>query len=124
MSVVASSVAILLISGCGGVSDQPELGDVSGKITMDGKPLIGVNILFIPDSGRPAGATTDAEGNYQLEYVSGVSGTKLGSNRVVIEWPTGVDGSVAIPARYGQASTTKVEIKAGTNKMDYALESK
>ncbi len=40
-------------SGCGGgATDMPDIGDVHGKITLDGQPLSGVKIYFKPQTGR------------------------------------------------------------------------
>jgi hypothetical protein len=35
---------VLCITGCSGSTDQPEVADVSGVVTLDGKPVAGVNI--------------------------------------------------------------------------------
>ncbi len=60
MTPMTVCLTMLLSMGCGG-GDMPELGDVSGKVTLDGKPLVGINILFTPEKGRPAGGVTDEE---------------------------------------------------------------
>ena len=43
--------------GCG--PGGPEIASVEGKVTLDGKPLPNAAVVFIPENGRPAGATTD-----------------------------------------------------------------
>src|SRR5262245_49070668 len=50
-----------LLAGCSG-GDRPELGYVSGTVTMDGEPLVGVIVTFKPEQGRPAVDVTDADG--------------------------------------------------------------
>jgi hypothetical protein len=108
-------------SGCGGVSDMPELADVSGTVTMDGKPVVGIIILFKPDKGRPAMGTTDAEGKYTLEYLHDEVGTKVGPSTVSFEWPIGASGP-PIPAKYGSNSQEKVEVIPGKrNVFDFDL---
>lgn len=54
--LVAIALTCLLTAavGCGGVSDQPELGLVSGIVTLDEVPLSDVEVTFIPADGRPA----------------------------------------------------------------------
>lgn len=60
---------------------MPELGDVYGKVTLDGKPVPNINILFTPESGRAAGGVTDEEGNYELKYLEGIPAAKWGRRR-------------------------------------------
>lgn len=108
-------VTCLWTSGCGGgVSDMPELASVSGKVTLDGEPVVGILVLFKPDSGRAAIGTTDAEGKYTLEYLHEEVGTKVGPSTVSFEWPIGASGP-PIPAMYGPGSKEKVEVVAGKN---------
>ena len=53
----------LIVSiGCGS-SDEPELGTVTGSVTMDGKPLANVWIGFAPTEGRASMAITDKDGH-------------------------------------------------------------
>ncbi len=108
--------------GCG--SDLPPLGNVSGKVTMDGEPLAGVIINFKPEDGRMATGTTDKDGRYTLEYVYGAEGTKVGKSTVMFEWPLGKGGK-PIPKRYtGLDSELKVEVADGRNEFNFDLESK
>lgn len=138
-------VGILMFSqpGCGGQTDQPELGQVTGTITLDGKPLSGFVVVFQPASGRPARGLTDADGKYELTYIRQTKGTKVGPNRVEIapsedgeaeESDNSDDDSKpvakrsksekpTIPSRYNVKSELKADVKAGENKCDFALES-
>ena len=93
--LVCWAVAVSL-SGCGGdVGDRPELGQVSGKVTLDDKPLVGALILFRPEEGRTATGTIGSDGSYTLEYLYKVPGCKVGPNIVSLTWPTG-EGVVAV----------------------------
>ena len=116
-------IAVVLspIIGCGG-ADHPDLGTVTGTVTIDGKPMAGVNIAFMPEVGRPSTAVVDEQGRYELLYTEGLAGTKVGPNKVSFSWPTGVSG-IAIPARYAEKSELKAEIKPGSNTFDYDLKS-
>ena len=61
-------VALGCVIGCGPKNPLGVL-KVTGKVTMDGKPVSGAQITFIPQSGGGgtlAGATTDADGAYSL----------------------------------------------------------
>ena len=76
-AIVAIAMAIQV--GCSG--NNPPLGKVSGRVTLDGQPLAGVIINFKPTEGRAATGTTDADGNYTLEFSYGVMGAKLEPTR-------------------------------------------
>ena len=117
------------LTGCS--SNNPPLGKVSGKVTLDNDPLSGVIINFKPEDGRAATGTTDAQGNYTLEFSYGVMGAKVGPNTVMLEWPLG-EGEPgtggprkAIPKKFtGLDSELKVEVKKGRNTFDFDLTSK
>jgi len=76
----------LLAIGCGG----REFAEVEGQITLEGKPLADVEVLFLPDPikgnrGNNASAFTDTEGNYKLMAPRDQrTGTVLGPHRVAI----------------------------------------
>lgn len=140
---MALSVIFLCLSGCGGPSDQPDLGQVQGTVTFDGKPLSGVVVVFQPDVGRPAHGRTDSEGKYDLTYIRTTRGTKIGHNRVEIA-PSEEDddpaeelvdpdtvkpkrqrksGKPKIPARYNRKSELEADVKPGENTFDFELTS-
>jgi hypothetical protein len=141
--LIVIGISTLFQAGCGAPSDQPELGQVTGTVTLDGKPLSGIAVVFQPDSGRPARGMTDAEGKYELTYIRQTKGTKVGPNRVEIA--PSEDGAAeesenadeeskpatkrskstkpTIPARYNVRSELKADVKAGKNTFDFQLES-
>lgn len=79
--------------GCG--DDQARLVPVHGKVTLDGQPLVGKTVKFIPDEGTPglgAGATTNVEGTYTLiadrpGATRDMPGAPAGVYRVIVEEP-------------------------------------
>ena len=75
-----------MAAGCGGkVSNQPPLMPVSGTVTLDGKPLSGIMISFVPTGstrGTGAGGYTDKAGKYELTAMHGGKGTPVGQYRV------------------------------------------
>lgn len=121
-------------AGCG--SDTPDLGTVSGVVTLDGKPLENAAVYFEPDEGRTSHGVTDKEGRYELVFSEGHPGAILGPHTVRIRRePTpeelikqGTDPQAPqpqpLPARYDGQSTLKATVKAGTNTFDFPLESK
>ncbi len=114
---------VALICGCS-QSDRPPLGRVTGTVTFEGQPLAGVIISFQPDTGRAASCETDANGYYDLIYTYQVKGAKVGPNTVSFAWPTGVEGKKAIPAKFGEKSDIKFEVKSGSNKFDFDIKAK
>lgn len=119
--------SVLLLVGCGGGSDLPELGEVTGVVTLDGQPVSGAQVQFIPQSGRPSSGETDASGKYELHYTADVAGAVLGSHTVKIN--TAVDGrddpsTEKIPARYNSKSELTEEVKSGVNEINFDLKSK
>lgn len=120
-STLLGCLTAAMLVGCGS-SDQPPLGRVSGRVTLDGKPLEGAIIVAMPEVGRPGTANIGADGRYELQYTEGVGGTKLGRTRISFVWPTDVSGP-EIPAKYGEKSELAVEVKKGDNTFDFALES-
>jgi len=140
---VALSVMLLGLSGCAGSSDQPDLGQVSGTVTLDGKPLSNVVVVFQPDVGRPASGRTDADGRYELTYIRSTLGTKVGHNRVEIapseeEDVAGEDAGEVdtpmgrrrgrsrkpkVPYRYNIKSELEADVQPGANTFDFELTS-
>jgi hypothetical protein len=52
-------------------------------VTFEGKPVAGASVLFIPQGGRPALATTDASGKYAIT-TNGKPGAELGAYTVTV----------------------------------------
>ena len=131
--VCCVSLCASFLGGCGGASDTPELGSVSGNIQLNGKPLADANIEFSPEKGRGSIATTDADGNYVLKYTNDLNGAVLGTHTVRITTgaaASGGEGAEAkaatperIPPKYNSQTDIKVEVKAGNNTFDYKIES-
>jgi len=110
----------LLSAGCG--PSGPEIASVSGRVTMDGKPLANATVVFIPENGRPAGASTDENGNYELNFSQGRRGAIPGKNTIRITTqrdPTPGDETVksipgskeTVPLRYNSASELEFTVE-------------
>lgn len=127
MSFSRSSAVLVLallappLAGCG-QGDRPPLGQVKGRVTIGGEPLGGAIIMFFPDSGRPAVATTDKDGNYELMYSEDAKGCKVGPATIGFATPTGGSPSHAIPAKYLNRSELQREVKSGSQTFDFDLE--
>lgn len=129
-------VSALLVTGCGR-SDLPELGTVSGTVTLDGQPLADAIVNFTPvQAGRPSTGQTDSSGHYTLLYVADVEGAVVGKHSVTVERivtseaddlpedPADLEeGQVMIePLPDGAIDGSIVkEVKAGDNAIDVAI---
>lgn len=102
---------LVLCSACSSRSDRPDLGRVTGKVTVAGEPLANVEIDFAPETGRPSYGRTNDDGVYELEYLSNVKGAKVGRHTVTVR-SSRVDNSRLEP----------VEVKAGSNVIDLKCE--
>ncbi|GAA5507481.1 hypothetical protein Rcae01_02937 [Novipirellula caenicola] len=77
-----------LLVGCGG---GPELSDVEGVVTVNGKPAANVEITFQPTSGgRASVGMTDEAGEYELIYSPSATGAIPGPHTVTIAAVEGV----------------------------------
>jgi len=75
---------LLLMTGCGG-SDRPALAPASGIVKLDGAPVEGATVTFIPaEGGRPGSGMTNAEGRYTIETYADASGSIVGEHKVAV----------------------------------------
>lgn len=121
-------LSVFCLAGCGG-PEHPDVGRVSGVVTLDGQPLAEATVMFQPTNGRASIATTDSAGKYALLYLDGVPGAMLGAHKVIIRTEVpGEDGRPPIvkeklPKRYHDQTELKAEVKPGANTFDYELTS-
>jgi len=76
-------LSALVALGCGG-ADTPVA--VKGVVKLDGNPLAGATVTFMPagDSGRPATGETDPDGVFHLTSLKHGDGAFPGEYRVVV----------------------------------------
>ena len=115
----------LLVLAVGCSSSGPEIARVEGRVLMDGKPLPNATVVFVPENGRPAGATTDENGHYVLNFAQGRKGAIPGTNMVRIltmrdagqdENGQSIPGSPeTVPARYNTETTLEFNVEPKKN---------
>ena len=121
--------------GCSG--SGPEMGNVTGRITLDGNPVVQATICFHPSDGRAASAgISDANGKYTLLFSESRKGAMIGEHKVTIstfrpettgdregEFNPAVQES--IPAKFTSPNTTDLirEVKKGRQVFDFDLSS-
>jgi len=132
----------LFFAGC---SNEPyQVGQVSGRITVDGKPVENAGVMFQPvvrngniNPGPGSYGITDADGRYTLKLV-GVerNGAAVGLHKVRVEnyVPPGDPHddrpirlprpAISIPAWYVRFDgILEFDVKAGKNVADFPLSS-
>jgi hypothetical protein len=126
--VCAALVAVLcLVSGCG--RSGPELGRVSGKVTLDGKPVPNAFITFEPQfQGRPSTTKSDKNGNYELQFNPTQSGALVGKHHVRVstedQTSDGRNIPELIPEAYrGANGFIPVTVESGRNVINLELKS-
>ncbi len=131
------TLALIGFVGCGGKAyDGSQRFALSGKVSLDGVPVDGGTISFIPtaEKARPSGGDI-VKGEYKVPEEKGAN---AGSYRVEIHWykPTGKkvpdsdlggtkdEVAEAVPAKYNSGSTETVEISSTKTNFDFSLTSK
>jgi hypothetical protein len=131
-----------LACGCGG-GVAYDVVPVSGKVTLDGQPLAGVDVSFQPTGSRPGSAVpgstgiTDAQGNYKLTIVGETEkeGAVPGKHIVRLSKAAGgaadadagyaeEESGTALPPESADGSLTFDVPAGGTDKADFDLKSK
>lgn len=128
--------AVLFIGGCG--PKGPEVVEVTGTVTYQGKPVPNLFLNFKPEKGRPSWGVTDDQGRYWLRYSNSRDGAVTGSHTVWVQFrpkspaeefrmTAGGGGKSLLPAileKYGNEATTplKFEIAEKGQVVDIPLE--
>jgi hypothetical protein len=114
------------LAGCGG---PHRTAPVSGRVTLDNKPLPKATVEFVPEAGgggkEPPPSSvgvTDADGRYTLTLASGGKdrGAVVGKHRVLISLGPEAAANDArptfhkqLPEKYNRKSTLTCEVPAG-----------
>jgi hypothetical protein len=78
---VSLLAAIVVSVGC---SRLPELAPVSGRVTLDGKPLEFGGVMFQPERGPASTAAIGNDGRFTLTWQRKSAGAVIGLNRVAV----------------------------------------
>jgi hypothetical protein len=132
------SFVVLLAAGCGSTKTAP----VSGRITLNGKPLAKASVTFAPigskdkqEPGPSSAGITDADGRYSLTLIGEEgNGAMIGKHKVRIALQEEVDTTVdeikpkdaaklkQLPLKYNGQTTLEFDVPAGgTDKADFEL---
>lgn len=146
MSLVDLRIALVVcaaLCGCNRTPAAPKAQTlpVTGKVTLDGKPLSGANVLFMAsDPPVTFFATTKDDGTYQLQGPEDRAALLKGSCKVTISRMVKPDGSPLaqgeapamalaveqLPQKYSMPgmSTLTADVPEGGGNIDFDLQSK
>ncbi len=121
---------LVVTTGCG----DDGLEGVTGVVTMDGEPLEGAAIEFVPTGteGSPSYGKTDSSGNFKMEFSSSATGVVPGEYQVsistfdVADPDNDIPGKKErVPSKYrGENSELIVTVKEGEqNHFEFDIES-
>lgn len=140
--IVTLPLCLILMTGCG--KPQFPLGQVRGKLTLDGQPVVNAEIWFRPVAGgRPSFGESDQAGYYSMRYNARRMGALPGEHVLTLSTfqeayepdegaDDGKDATVRestpgraeeIPAKYVE-NPMKVIVREGSNTIDLTLDSK
>jgi len=111
---------LLVLAGCG--KARTPCVPVAGQVFLDGKPLPMGFIRVIPEKGRAATATLDAEGRFHLSTFNTGDGCIRGTHavEVIAKQSLGKNNTHwVVPEKYGKAATSglKVTIDKATDSL-------
>jgi hypothetical protein len=93
--LAAGFVAALGFVACG--PSGPQIVEIEGTVTRNGKPVPNIRIYFAPTNGRPSWGISDAEGHFVLDYDYDYDGAKVGTHKVwVLDESANVDPTLAM----------------------------
>ena len=126
--LVFAGTVLSLTSGCG--PSHPKLGQVTGKLIMDGEPIANGSIEFIPEGGgRPSLALTDEEGKFTAFYLPNVPGVERGKHRIRFEVARGKPGDPGLVRPKGRGrvqgeivlTPSTIEVQEGENEVTFEI---
>jgi hypothetical protein len=126
---------VLMLVGAAGCG-EPAVAPVSGRVTLDEKPLPNATVIFMsagqeesPNAG--SSGKTDSKGQYVLHRITkDMKGAFVGKHKVSITVGSGKKGAAnadkkgLVPAKYNTASELTFTVpREGTSNADFHLKS-
>jgi hypothetical protein len=134
-----AALLMLFTAGCTVGPRLEQAEKVTGTVRMDGKALAKVHVQFFPQVGADVKAPssagmTDDEGRYELTCENGKPGAIIASHKVVVVSGRSAEAepnddpgapqaktSATVPAVYGIAAKTPLEVEVKANETTYDL---
>jgi hypothetical protein len=140
----SAAIIVLALCGCGKSGVAPAIRElpITGKVTLDGMPLPGADVLFLTASDPPAvlAAKTKDDGSYQLQTAARQEAPLQGNCKVTIsrlvkpdgsplaaeEMPADAGAVEQLPAKYSRfdISTLSAIVAAEGATIDFPLTSR
>jgi hypothetical protein len=128
--ILLGALVALAAAGC---SPGAKTGTVTGEVTLDGQPLKEGRIQFIPvagDAGTAGAVITD--GKFTAEVPIAKMRVEINANKIIgkrkaydtPQSPVFDEVAELIPARYNVNSQETLDVKQGSQAVQYQLKSK
>ena len=125
---VSWAILCVLWAGCG---EGLPLAPVAGVVTLDGQPVKGALLEFIPQQpgGSTSYGTTDEDGRYRMYFGTSETGAFIGKSlvRITSDDRISVGGKTlsgeVFPSKYNASSQQFVEVVKGSNEFNFKCES-
>ncbi|XZE46646.1 hypothetical protein SH467x_001938 [Pirellulaceae bacterium SH467] len=109
-SFALSCCALLLIGGLSGCGNKIPTASVTGTITINGKPVEGIEVQFVPEAKvRPSIGMTDSQGRYRAEFLTTQSGVVLGPCVVQLSIYRGESMKNYLPKKFNEDAASNPE---------------
>ncbi|MEW4562375.1 hypothetical protein AB1K70_07610 [Bremerella sp. JC770] len=107
LTVVLLPMLLVGLVGC--QQNEFETAPIHGTITLNGEPVQGARVLFIPSNKKTkaAGGETDRNGQYEIRFTGTQMGSTIGPHRVKVMYEPESGGR----ERAGRKSTPKISPK-------------
>lgn len=125
--------ALFLTAICSIGCEEPNVGHISGLVTVDGQPAQSGSIAFFPVDGRSSTAGSAIEnGQYAAKVAPGVSRVEIRVSKVVGQQklydtpdsPVQPLLAEALPPRYNDQTELTLDVQAGENVKNWELTTK
>lgn len=104
----------IVVMGCGGGSvDSTKYVSVTGVVTLDGKPIEGATVSFVPKkTGQMSFGLTGPDGKFSLKAGTGQSGAAVGDHNVTVTLALDLSPKKPVAAADDLAPPTSAELGA------------
>lgn len=116
---------LVVIGACVGCGDgsRPQLGLVTGRVTIDGVPLKSALVVYKPEGVKHSSGMTDDDGYYDLTFIRDIKGVAVGTCQVTVRKTPASGASPELPKKYSSFGELTFTVKSGENQIDLELTS-